>query len=418
MCSDDSFLDAALSIGHRIASDAVWHDGRCSWIGAVPEPTVPDRPEYRALGPSLYGGTAGVGLFLAHLAVATGEAQIRRTAVGAVRHALSRATATPSAMNFYSGSTGIAWTAATTAALLGDEELDAGARAVVGPAHVPDDRLDLLTGAAGAIVGLLALADTLREPRFVDLACAAGGQLIARATVTRHGRSWASPRAGYSHHLCGLSHGAAGIGWALLELFATTGEDSFRAAATEAFSYERSWLDPGSGTWPDLRLAGARRGEPRAFPSPAVATWCHGEAGIALTRLRAVALLGPGAHADDAEIALETIRRHLAASVPHEIQDLSLCHGTGGTADVLLCAADVLCDRWKSVAGVASDLGLTALERQWSHVEGWPCGVDGTTPALFLGTSGIGWFFLRLHEPTTPSPLAPQIRLTRLSEPA
>ena len=43
--------------------------------------------EYHALGPSLYGGTAGVGLFLAQLANATGDGSFRRTAVGALRHA-------------------------------------------------------------------------------------------------------------------------------------------------------------------------------------------------------------------------------------------------------------------------------------------------------------------------------------------
>ena len=59
MCCDDAFLETAASIGDRIASDAIWHDGRCSWVGATDEPTVAHRVEMRALGPDLYGGTAG-----------------------------------------------------------------------------------------------------------------------------------------------------------------------------------------------------------------------------------------------------------------------------------------------------------------------------------------------------------------------
>jgi lantibiotic modifying enzyme len=419
MSSDSGFLEAAASIGHRVVSDAVWHDGRCGWVGAVSEPAVPGRPEYRALGPSLYGGTAGIGLFLAHLAAATREAQVRRTAVGALRHALWRAAPLPSATNFYAGTAGVVWAAATAARLLGDDELDAPARGLLGPSTPsPDGPLDLLTGRAGSVIGLLAMAEALDEPRIAQQAIAAGDALIGCATVTRYGSSWRSPGKRYPHHLCGMSHGAGGIGWALLELFAATGEDRFRAAATEAFAYERSWLDPNSGTWPDLRLAGARRGEPSAFPSPAVATWCHGEAGIALTRLRAVTLLGPGVHRHDGEVALETTRRHLAAALPYDIEDLSLCHGAAGAADALLCAADVLGGPCDAETDVAAEVGHTALERRSSHAQEWPCGVGGTTPGLFLGLSGIGWFFLRLHDRTTPSPLTPQMRLTSVSEPA
>jgi hypothetical protein len=31
--------------------------------------------------------------------------------------------------------------------------------------------------------------------------------------------------------------------------------------------------------------------------------------------------------------------------------------------------------------------------------------VDGTTPGLFAGLSGIGWLFLRLHDRAIRSPL-------------
>jgi lantibiotic modifying enzyme len=268
-----------------------------------------------------------------------------------------------------------------------------------------------MMGSAGAIVGLLTLAAALDEPRLVEGARATGDELLARATVGRHGHSWAIPARRYPHHLCGLSHGAAGIGWALLELFAATGEERFRTGATGAFAYERSWLDTSSGTWPDLRIAGQPRGAPHAMASSTVGTWCHGEAGIALTRLRAIEVLGPGPHADDAEVALETTRRHLAESLPYEIEDLSLCHGAAGAADVLLCAADALGERFSAAANLAADLGHVALERYGGPNGRWPRGVaSGTAPGLYRGLSGIGWFFLRLHDPAIRSPLAHEIR--------
>jgi lantibiotic modifying enzyme len=411
MSSDEAFLAAAASIGRRIVADAVWHDGLCGWTGAVLDPAQPWRAEYRALGPNLYGGTAGIGLFLSQLAAATGEAHARRAAVGALRHAFARAPAQPPARRdgFHAGAVGIAWAATRAAALLGEEELQAGARAVLADARPPTGPPrcpGVVKGSAGAIVGLLALADALDDPTLVESAAATGEDLIAHATVTRHGWSWAIPGRRYPHHLCGLSHGAAGIGWALLELCAATGDVRFRAGATGAFAYERSWLDTSSGTWPDLRIGGRRRGAPPATASTAAGTWCHGEAGIALTRLRAVALLGPDADRHDAEVALATTRRQLAGALPYDIEDLSLCHGAAGPADVLLCGAAALGAPWDEAANLATDLGRIALERHTAAGGEWPCGTaGGPTPGLFLGLSGIAWLFLRLHDQGIPSPL-------------
>jgi lantibiotic modifying enzyme len=411
MHSEEPFLAAAASIGRRLVSDSIWHDGRCSWVGATDEPTVPQRAELRALGPDLYGGTAGVGLFLARLCVATGESSLRRTAVGALRHAVSRTAVLPPRHRdgFHAGALGVAWAVAEAAALLDDAELHAAARHVVSdarPAPAPDRWPDLIMGSAGSIVALLALARALDEPALVEEAIAVGDDLLARATVGRHGRSWATPGRRYRHHLCGVSHGAAGIGWGLLELFCATEEERFRTAAAGAFAYERSWLDVTSGTWPDLRIGGQRRGERRAIAQPGAGTWCHGEAGIALARLRASALLGAGPEAREAEIAIQSTRRHVAGVLPFAIRDLSLCHGVAGAADVLLCGAAALGERHRGAADVAADLGRVALERHVGTGNAWPCGTaSGTTPGLFRGLSGIAWFLLRLHDAAIPSPL-------------
>jgi lantibiotic biosynthesis protein len=333
MSSDGVFLEASASIGRQIVADAVWHHGRCSWVGAVVDGAQPWRAEYRALGPNVHGGTAGVGLFLAQLAAVTAEPDFHRTAVGALRHSVARSPMVPPAHRdgFHGGSLGVAWAAVRAAALLSEEELRAGARTVLAdasPPSGPDRCPDVAMGSAGSIVALLALADAFDDQGPVRDAVAAGEELIRRARVTRYGWSWAIPGRRHPYDLCGLSHGAAGIGWALLELFAATGDERFRAGATGAFAYERSWLDAGSGTWPDLRIGGQRRAASSRIASPAVGTWCHGEGGIALTRLRATALLGSEACLHDAEVALETTHRFLAAALPHEIDDLSLCHGS------------------------------------------------------------------------------------------
>ena len=113
----------------------------------------------------------------------------------------------------------------------------------------------------------------------------------------------------------------------------------------------------------------------------------------------------------DAEVALEATRRDLAAALSDEIEDLTLCHGAAGSAEVLLCGAAALGERWGDAAGLADDLGHVALERYDSVGSRWPCDAGGgTTPGLFRGLSGIAWWFLRLNDPGIPSPLRMPIR--------
>ena len=411
MSSEGLYLDAAAAIGRNIVADAVWHDGRCSWVGVATGQPASRAAEYHALGPSLYGGTAGVGLFLARLADVTGEESFRRTAVGALGHATARARQSLPIRRdgFHAGSLGVAWAAAYAARLLEQEELYARAVALSSEPDAPPapDRCpDLISGVAGTALGLMALADELSDRRLLEEARSTGELLISLATVTAHGWSWALPGSRYPAHLCGVSHGASGIGWALLELFATTGDERFLVGATGAFAYERSWLDPVTGKWPDLRIGGQRRGALAPIDSGITGTWCYGEAGIALTRLRAVALLGPGAHVGDADIALETTHRHLADALPYAIDDLSLCHGLGGAGDLLVSAAGL--DGRYRVADVLTRLGSVMLERYADVGATWPCGNAGEiTPALYPGLSGIGWLLLRLHDSTIPSPFAP-----------
>jgi class II lanthipeptide synthase len=403
MSSDGAFLDAAWAIARGIVEDAVWHDGQCTWMGATTDPKQAWRLKYRALGCRPYEGTAGVGLFLAQVAAVTGDSAAHRAAVGALRHAVEHAPSLPppDRDGLYAGVVGVVLAAVRVASWLDEPELDTRARALLAHAALPDrpDRCpDVLAGSAGALIGFLALAEAFDDRRLVEHAIAAGDELLREATVTRHGWSWASPGARSAHHACGISHGAGGIGWALLELFAATGDDRFRAGAVGAFDYERSWLDATSGTWPDLRIAGQRRGRPQADGSATTGTWCRGEAGIAQTRLRAVALSGAQAERRDAELALDTTRRHVAALLTQEIEDLSLCHGAAGSADVLVTTA--------APSPEAVTLGELMLERYAEGGEPWPCGVPGgLTPGLFLGLSGIGWWLLRLHDGQIPSPL-------------
>ncbi len=402
---EDAFLDLAQRLGHQIAASAIWSDGRCNWIGAVPrdESRISGRAELATLGPDLYGGMSGVALFLAEAGARLDDDRLLTTARGAIRLALDHADRIDPQVRdgLYSGSIGVAYAAARVAGLLGTEDVHAGARQLlVGWRRdgTRSESSDLMTGCSGAVLGLVAASALITEPWLVDAAAELGDELIARADATAAGWSWADPKQRSMHNLCGYAHGAAGIAHALAELGAVSGEARFREAAVRAFDYERSWLDTRTGAWPDLRGVARRAG--RDAPMPVSDSWCNGAFGIALSRLRVAELFASDGLRHEAGIALATCERYVAElrmSVP---DDFSLCHGAAGAADVLLHGQ-------AGPGGLARQLGSRGIELYAGpEAARFPCGVPlGETPGLLLGSSGIGMFYLRLSRQRVQSPL-------------
>jgi lantibiotic modifying enzyme len=395
-----AFLDLAGRLGHDIARSAIWFGGRCNWVGAVPrdETGMSGRAELAALGSDLYGGTSGVALFLAEAASQLDDAHLRATALGAIRLALDHAgRIDPKAHDgLYDGRVGIAYAASRIARLLDAEDIHPAARRLLA-AWRRDGSLsassDVMSGCAGAVLGLVALGELVPESWLIDTAARLGDELVARADGSAAGWSWPAPGQRSMHSLCGYAHGAAGIGHALAELFSVTGEVRFRDAALRAFDFERSWLDARSGTWPDLRGVARRAG--RDAPVPASDSWCNGAVGIALSRLRAADLLFSERLRGEADIALAACERHVRELLVLAADDFSLCHGAAGAADVLVHADG----RY-----LAARLGRRGIDLYGRS--GFPCGVPlGDTPGLLLGSSGIALFYLRLSRPQVPSAL-------------
>ncbi|HEX2205866.1 MAG TPA: lanthionine synthetase LanC family protein [Longimicrobium sp.] len=403
------FLDGAARIGARLCRQALWDGARCTWLGDAQDVSGGQWVTvHRALGPSLYDGTAGVGLFLARLHAATGEAPFRTAARGALRQALSRADAVapPVRVALHAGLTGVAWALALAADALGEEDWAEEARGLaeaIEGAEPHPQAVDVVSGAAGAIPALLFLAGRLDRPSLAEAALRQGDFLLAQARRGPTGWSWRTIDMPARADLTGYSHGAAGIGVALLELAAATGEGRFREGADEAFRYEAACYSPAHGNWPDFRVFG----DPAAAPAePAFSmAWCHGAPGIALSRLRAWRLTADPARRAEAEAALAATARSLEPAAAGPSQGLSLCHGDAGNAESLLAAAEVLGEpAWRALP---ERVGRSALAHFGGGALPWPCGVPGggETPALMLGTAGIGWFFLRLHDPSVPSVL-------------
>lgn len=401
---------AARALGDRLCRRAFRLDGRCNWVGRVAVDLGDGRrsPAVAALGPDLYGGVAGVSLFLARLHAVTSDERHRRAAVEAIRGAFRGPVERPHAL--YDGGLGVVLAARRVGELLdhreavdlAEERLGTVLDAALGEAP----RLDLISGAAGSILALLALRDTGTgvDDRCLAVAVRWGEELLAAAERDGEVWSWAPSRTAggelAGRPLTGLSHGTAGVAVALLELAAAERDAavaaSFRDAARGAFAYEDRLYDPERRNWPDLR----RGADPPRF---AVA-WCHGAPGIALARLRAMELdpAHAGGHRRVAEAALATTVEELRRRSGAPDFDASPCHGLLGLAAVAVDAATLLGEERHRRAAVAAAVRLLDHSGRPGR---WPSGVagGGWNPSLMLGDAGVGWVLLRLAESTDRS---------------
>jgi hypothetical protein len=404
------YLEVASRIGRRLTQQALWHEDRCNWLGFLnlEFSTVPrSYGLFSAMGPDLYGGTSGVALFLAELHAVTGNSDVRRVAIGGMRHALSRLDSLPLAARpgLFTGWVGIALAAARMGKVLGDESLSGAAWHLARRCtleKLENWESDILFGKAGTIVGLLMLSDLLEQPGLVGACERIARKLLRAAEKSRWGCSWKASARPNSRNLTGFSHGAAGIGCALLELFHATGYSKYRKAAEAAFRYEDHWYNPEMRNWPDLREAPSQpRPNQRAFPFGT--TWCHGAPGITLSRLRAYEVLNDSRYRAEAVVGLATTQSAIRSELEVANADFCLCHGLAGNAEVLLYGHKVMGDAAEGVRKTALAVADAGIEQYLEREDEWPCGVGaGENPSLMVGMSGIGHFYLRLAVPQVP----------------
>jgi hypothetical protein len=409
--STNDYLDVAARLASRLTKQAIWHRNQCTWVGFQPlerSLTPQGNATLSALGPDLYSGTSGVALFLGELCAITGDADVRRTALAAITQALSHLDVlpAPARSGLFSGWIGIALAAARLGKILEEEKLLRAARRVV--QHCRREKLenwefDFMLGKAGTIVGLLMLREMLDAPALLDLCLPLARKMLNEANKSKAGYSWPSSAMPTSRNLTGFAHGAAGIGYALLELFQATGDAKYCNAARAAFAYERHWYDPFQSIWPDLR---EQPGQPRPSRKalPFATAWCHGAPGIALSRLRAYEILEDNACEAEARVALETTRRAVESSLHSPNANYSLCHGLAGNAEVLRYGSSVLGTAASDACKAAVAVAAKGIETFGREDEGWPCGTSaGENPSLMLGLAGIGHFYLRLAVPSVPT---------------
>lgn len=390
-----ALVDEATAIGDRLARLAFRGDDLACWAGLI---KYGDTWTVDVMGFPLYAGGAGIALFLTALSTFPGGARFAELAqmategfrLGAGKWIENPAFRAP--IGGYSGWGGVMYALSCIGVIAGRPALVDQAEhiaASLGDRIPADTQNDVLDGAAGCIGGLLCVHRVSGAPAALRAAIRCGEQLLARAVPAGRGLGW--PVTGLSETpLTGFAHGAAGVGWALLELAAVTGDERFRAAGEAAFAFEQGAYRAERGVWPTLLpREDVPAGELAA--GDALADWCYGAGGIGLSRARAYELFpDPGIE--------EALRAALAAVRAHGFEGSHcLCHGDFGSVELLLAAARALGD--DALRAEALQRGAGALEsvRRDGRLCGVPLAVE--TPGLMNGIAGIGYGLLRLAAP-------------------
>jgi hypothetical protein len=413
---------AALEIGERLLASAIPVGDGATWeVSEVVAGSHPTETERRRAGGTVYRGTAGISLFLTELGRLTGHGDLLDCSRLALEHAFGEHRAAVEThrrlgTGLYSGVAGLPFTAAAYLRCRSDGELRADATSAIellAELAEKDRSYDLLAGGAGAVVALLGVTDVFGQDAVLPVAERFGDHLLANAVVEPVGLSW--PSGGLrGANLCGLAHGAAGIGWALLELHAHTGRECFRLAAEEAFAYEDLRFHPEASNWEDLRNgtltrlqrtgrldevdALVRDGGPLpVYTRKFMTAWCHGAPGIGLVRGRACRLLG---REEQRRRTRAAARRTLASLDPTEVTNHSVCHGFMGNALAYMSMARSL--GLEGAAEAVLDQVRTTAATVGEGRSRWiPGGADrlGFDPTLLMGEAGIGLGLLALeHE--------------------
>lgn len=196
---------------------------------------------------------------------------------------------------------------------------------------VPKDTCaDLLGGKAGAAWVFLQMFEQTGEERYVKEAEKSVYSMLPQAVKMECGIGW-KPEIG-ENPISGMAHGNAGILMPVLALWELTKKQEYEILAEKIREYEESLYDEKRGNWIDRRQD-QEEGEDTV-------AWCHGAAGILLTRLWCYQRVTDRTWKERLKTDME--RAYRKTETYWKRDSWSLCHGTGGNLWILDIADRVL----------------------------------------------------------------------------
>ena len=306
--------------------------------------------------PQIYGGTAGVLLFLENAAALLPDPRADAMATRVMRGLLATRTKTPDgqltwmsqgmaegATSLYVGDAGIGQAFLTRARLRNDKEALAIA-VELGDSILArgkrdkdmlswDHQVEIIYGASGTILFLLDLGAVTGEARFVAGAKAAAHWLVAQAKASTAKAadgsevpllSWRWALAGNAPYV-NFSHGTAGVAYALARVGAVTKDDVCMSAALRGTAWlDQQALNLGDGVaWPVV-----------SGKKTILGGWCHGAPGTGRLYLLLHEITGDSKHLATAIASARWVMAQAPAStVSNPAFPPSFCCGVAGVVD-------------------------------------------------------------------------------------
>ena len=392
-----NFLQESEHIAEFIKSIRIESDQSVSWIGLewLGDSRI---AQLLPLRTDLYSGSLGIAIFLA----AWGKANksndyinLSLKAAAYASHQLRSNNGERLANNVgLGGSVGVGsmiyglavLSEITSKSNLLDDAL-IGSRLITPKIILADRNFDVFDGVAGAILSLLSLHKRIDEPELLQRAVQCGQHLINHFSINHLDNFYG----GGGVLLNGMSHGAAGIAYALTWLANSSGREDFLTLADKFINIENGTYCKINHNWPDFRQG-------MFSDNKWSCQWCHGAAGIGLARIASSRMTHQLSKAmlHDIECSIESI-----TNFQSNLSD-TLCCGSIGNIELLHEASKAL--RRPNLKNEAIDiLYSTLINKKNSGSYKWDYGPTKYNIGLFKGLSGVGYTMLRMTGQNLPN---------------
>lgn len=386
--SPDDALAHATEIGERLLAEQRSDESRLPWAYRLGQETDDGEGFIRAVGDSMYLGTAGIVHFLVALHAATGEKRYLQAAERAGEGMIRRyETLGPASPGLYIGQAGPALALLELSRATGDDRYRGAAEEQAGwIAQQPAVWSDLMNGPPGYGLLFLALHEATGDERWLDAArrCVTALQETAEP-FGEEGSIWPCRLEGEWRWVNpGLAHGTAGTA-VFLHTMARIGPPSGAGEiGQKADAVLRQTADAREGG-----LDWRHSIEPDG--GKFLVQWCHGAPGVGVAWLYSPA-------ADAVEIAQAAGRVTWAAG--DNRAQASQCHGVCGNAETFIELYRHTRDQeWLERADRFAELALGHRLTDKGPGAFRTHDSDDLTYDLMTGVAGVGYFFLRFARP-------------------
>ncbi len=340
---------------------------------------------------TLYEGTMGIALLAAQLYVLTGvdDYHILVNKILNSSEIYMNKYKARTSLSAFNGDVAVAYGYYYIGQLLKNDKLKAKAVEILlkcDTAITSDKDIDIISGAAGALIVALRINEKEDNPKLKEFAIKCGNHIL-NSVVNEEGKYGWHTAAGQGAVLAGMSHGNAGISWTLLELYNATKDERFLECAKKAIEYENTIFDPTTNNWMDKRSEENRKR--KGFPE--AVNWCHGAPGIGLSRIFCKKICPT--IIDDKDIQNAYYKTKEAGFGGSDC----ICHGSLGNLELLIELYKLNGDK------KYLDQALVILQDLIDEKEedNWICGIPQRVyvPGFMTGLAGIGYELLRLMSP-------------------